>query len=344
MKLFRMLVIGVSALVASPLPARQKSPAAAHPPSIFTPQLFAALRAADLRLATIAYRLTTRNVALCRDLQPALGLQLHTLLQYQPRARAAASTAFNFTSAVAIEAVVAGSPGERAGVLPGDSVTAIGGAPVNLSLPAADQPATTADRDAVDQQLAALPPGKSVRLELRRQDRGITVDVAAVPGCRSRFEVHGEDEAAADGAIVQIGAKYLDLFDDDGIAVLVAHELSHIILRHRVRLEAAGAKFGVFSEFGKSLGFHRQSENEADRLSVYLLANAGYDPLLPGRFWRGPGRQLDPGIFRNRAYPGITQRAAILDAEAAKILANARRPVIPGLLSGRDEPLTGTTK
>ncbi len=58
MKLFRLLVIGVSALVASPLPARQKSPASEHPPSIFTPQLFAALRAADLRLATIAYRLS----------------------------------------------------------------------------------------------------------------------------------------------------------------------------------------------------------------------------------------------------------------------------------------------
>jgi len=322
-------------------------PLSGHPlsrrPQI-TPELFVALRKADLRLASIAYRLTTRNVALCKELQPELGIQFHTLLQYQPSARVPAQTAFGFVSAVGIEAVVPGSPGEIAGILMNDSLVSIGGMPVPQKLPILNQPATAAQRDAVDQQLADLPADRAIRLGLIRRGRAVTIDVAAQPGCRSRFEVHGEDEAAADGAIVQIGAKYLDLFDDDGIAVLVAHELSHIILRHRVRLEAAGAKFGVFSEFGKSLGFHRQSENEADRLSVYLLANAGYDPLLPGRFWRGPGRQLDPGIFRNRAYPGITQRAAILDAEAAKILANARRPVIPGLLSRRDEPLTGTTK
>ena len=302
----------------------------------FSPALYQALRGADRRLATIAHRLTTRNAALCADLQPELGIQFHALAQYRAAARPSVRAAFGFATPVAVETVVDDSPAAVAGILDDDGLLAIDGAAVPGDLPTADTPAATTARDDVDRRIAALPIGRPVSLTLRRGDKAFDIQVAATPGCRARFEVHAQDEAAADGSIVQIGATFLDRYDDDALTVVVAHELSHIILRHNARLGAAGVSYGILAELGKSARLHAQAENEADLLSVYLLANAGYDPLMAGRFWRGPGRKLDPGLLRSRAYLGWKARAAALDAEAAKIPAGVAMPYVPPMIALRD--------
>lgn len=323
-------------LLTRPAAADTMADAAVAPDSGFSPALYQALRGADLRLATIAYRLTTRNAALCADRQPALGIQFHTLAQYRPAARPSVRTAFGFATPVAVEAVVAGSPAAAVAVRADDGVVAIDGTPLSQAMPDVDAPALTTLRDDVDRRIALLPPDRPVGLTLRRDGQEVTVAVAAKPSCRARFEVHAQDEAAADGSIVQIGATFLDRYDDDALTVVVAHELSHIILRHNARLGAAGVSYGILAEFGKNARLHAQAENEADLLSVYLLANAGYDPLMAGRFWRGPGRKLDPGLLRSRAYLGWKARAAALDAEAAKIPAGAAMPYVPPMIALRD--------
>lgn len=320
------------------------APAVAAPPMVaaaadgdgFSPALYQALRGADLRLATIAHRLTIRNAALCPELQPQLGIQFHALAQYRPAARASVKAAFGFVTPVAVEAVVAGSPAALAGVQSDDGLVAIDGVTVPAALPDNNATAATTMRDDVDRRIAALPTDRPVALTLRRGVRTIDVTINAKPGCRARFEVHAQDEAAADGSIVQIGATFLDRYDDEALTVVVAHELSHIILRHNARLGAAGVSYGILAELGKSARLHAQAENEADLLSVYLLANAGYDPLMAGRFWRGPGRKLDPGLLRSRAYLGWKARAVALDAEAAKIPAGAALPFVPPMVALRD--------
>ncbi|WP_066647117.1 MULTISPECIES: hypothetical protein [Sphingomonas] len=300
---------------------------------------FMLLRGADLRLAAIGERLAIANVALCPDRQPRLGIVLHALEQYRPAVRAAARQAFGFGTPIAIEAVVPGSAADQAGIVADDGLIAIGDASLPQAFVPDSAPASTLARDAIDQRLASLPPEREVRLQLLRAGARRDVAVMPQPGCRVRFEVHDLDEAAAGDATVQIGAPYLDRFDDASLAVIVAHELSHVILRHRARLEAAGVHYGAFSELGKSGRLHRQAESEADRLSVYLLYNAGYDPAGAGRFWRGPGKAIDGGIFRNRAYPARRERAAALDAEAANIPAGAKAPFIPPLVALADQPM-----
>ncbi|MBY0285115.1 MAG: peptidase M48 family protein, partial [Sphingomonas sp.] len=121
--------------------------------------------------------------------------------------------------------------------------------------------------------------------------------------------------------------------------VIVAHELAHIILKHRARMDAAGVKYGIFSELGRSGRLHAQAESEADRLSVYLLFNAGYDPRLAGAFWRGPGKKLDGGLFRNRAYRSWRERATALDAEAANIPTKVTAPFVPPMIALADQPM-----
>ncbi|OYY90045.1 MAG: hypothetical protein B7Y45_09100 [Sphingomonas sp. 28-66-16] len=326
------LLAAASVTAASP-PAVDRSPA------MPTPALLEALRAADLRLAAIGLRLTTSNAALCRELQPRLGVQWHALSQYQPPVRSAVRANFHFATDTAIEVVVPAGPADKAGVHNDDGLISIDGSPVKTALPAAEVPASTLDRDAIDARIAKLPPDRPIRLGLERDGARLEIAVVPVPGCRVRFEVHDEDEASSDDSIIQIGASFLDRYDDNALAVIVAHELGHVILRSRARLEAAGAKWGILSEFGKSGRLHHQAEAEADRLSVYLLANAGYDPMLAGQFWRGAGRSLDLGILRNRAYPDWKTRAANLDAEAAKIPAGVPLPYVPPMISLRDTPM-----
>lgn len=303
------------------------------------PGLFPLLRQADRRLAIIGERLALSNVHLCSDRQPRIGVVLHALDQYQPTVRDAAKRVFGFDTPIAIEAVVPDGAAARAGVADDDGLVGVDGIPFAATEVRKDDAATASTRDAADRAIAQQMPSRPLTLQLVRHGAPIEVSVTPQPGCRVRFEVHDLDEAAADGATIQVGASYLDEFDDTQLAVIVAHELAHIILRHRARMDAAHVKYGVFSEFGKSGRLHRQAELEADRLSIYLLYNAGYDPTSGAAFWRGAGRKLDAGLFRNRAYPSWRERAALLENEASAIPASARAPYTPPIISLAHQPM-----
>ena len=303
------------------------------------PDYWRALREVDGRMAAIAWRLQTGNAALCRDLQPAPGFQIHAVDQYGDAAPAARAT-FGFTTPVQVEAVAAGSPAARAGVAPDDGLAAINGVP--LAAPTAATRGTTVTRDAASALLAAQPADKPLVLTLARDGKARTVTLAASPGCRSAFEVllGPGMKAQSDGRIVQVGVRFFELLPDDKIAAIVAHELSHTILNHRARLEKAGAHWGILSELGRNGRLFRRTEDDADRLSVHLLRNAGYDPEAAVRFWRENGGAVDGGLFRGPSHGSAKARAAALAAEI-KALPPANTPdTAPAVLATRDEPLS----
>ena len=304
------------------------------------PGYWAALRQVDGRMATIAYRLATADAPLCRDLQPAPGIQLHAIDQYGRDAQPGARAAFGFAQPVQVEAVVAGSAAARAGIQADDALIAINGAPVPVA--AAEGTATSATRDAANALLARQPAAAPLALLLERAGARRTVTVAASPGCRSAFEVLlGPGlKASSDGQVVQVSAAWFERLDDAAIAAIVAHELSHTILRHRARLEAAGVKWGLAAEFGRNARLFAQTEADADRLSVHLLRNAGYDPQAAVRFWRGPGAKLDGGLFRSRTHPSSQARADAIAAEVATLPPPGRPDLSPAVLATRDQPLS----
>lgn len=331
----RIVGLGIAAAAALTVPASALGERAPGP------AFYAALRMADLRVAAVAYRLTTANAALCRAVQPALGMPLHTLDQYGPEARAGADAAFGFETDVAVEAVVPDGPAARAGLRAGDSLMAIEHVAQPPKPAATAAAGTVAARVAAESTLAALPPGKAIALTIRRNGRDMTLPVIPVPGCRTGVELTlGPGfEADSDGEKLRISARFLEEFDDEQIAVVLAHELSHTILEHRRRLEAAGVSYGMLAEIGRNGRLWRQTEDQADQLSVYLLYNAGYDPASPVHFWRGKGARLGGGVFRSRTHAGPASRAQAMAAEAAKIAPNAPRPVVPAMLALRDAPL-----
>lgn len=312
------------ALLATTAPAQKTSPG-----------FHEALRDADRRLATIGHRLATANATLCDRLQPAAGIVVHALAQYGAGERDAARRAFGFDTPVAIETVVARGPADRAGVRPDDGLIAVNGVAVGGGGEG------VLGRDRTLDLLERGEPGLPIALTLRRAGATRIVTVAAAPACRARFELLlGRGAfAGSDGRAVHLGERFFERFRDDEIAVIVAHELAHIVLRHPDRLTAAGVDRGLLRELGRNGRLHRRTEREADELGVHLLANAGYDPSSAARFWRERGGEIDAGVFRARTHPSSRERAEALEA-IAKAIAGQAKPTRPPLLATRDEPLS----
>jgi hypothetical protein len=324
-------VLMASALLAS-------APAAAEAASD-TGSPFEAIRATDATLARIGFRLATANALLCDRLEPGLGLVLHTPSQYAQGLRDEAVRHFHLNGPVGVEAVIADSPADRAGIRADDSLTAIGAA----RFAPADPQAETSTAALIDAsaRIATLSPADALTIEGRRAGTPFTIEVSPVPACRSRFElaIQSGFEAQADGEIVQVSSRFLEVYPEDQVAAAVAHELSHNILRHRERLEARGVSFGMLSGLGANVRYFRQTELEADILSVALLANAGYDPQAALRFWRDFGPKHAGGILRSRSHPAWRDRIATIEHAIAAL--GTERPVHPAILGNRERPLDG---
>ncbi|GAA0662998.1 putative Zn-dependent protease [Sphingomonas insulae] len=304
-----------------------------------TAATFDALRSVDARMAGIAYRLTTANVALCRDRAPTPGWAIHGIDQYDAGLRDQARRSFGFDAPIAVEAVVPGSPAEAAGVRANDGIVSVNGHALD-GAPAA-KGSSSAGRDAATDTIAALPADRPLDVVLRRNGQSLAVRIAASPGCRSAFEVllGPGMEASADGRIVQIGVRFFERYSDDEVAVVIAHELSHNILHHARRLDAAGVKRGLLAEVGRNGRLFRLTEDQADLLGMHLLRNAGYDPQIAVRFWRDHGGDVDGGLFRSRTHPSSAARANAIEGEISRVPAGASRPFIPPLIADADQPL-----
>ena len=100
--------------------------------------------------------------------------------------------------------------------------------------------------------------------------------------------------------------------NEDGLAVVMGHEISHVIARHGsermsqgllvqmggVALSEAMAKspaatsdlftksYGLGTEYGILLPYSRKHETEADHLGLIFMAMAGYNPNTAVDFWQ----------------------------------------------------------
>jgi predicted Zn-dependent protease len=103
---------------------------------------------------------------------------------------------------------------------------------------------------------------------------------------------------------------------NEGIAVVMGHEIAHAIARHgnermsqQLAIQAGGvaltvlldekpayaqnlflASYGVGSQIGQ-LAFSRQHESEADKMGLIFMAMAGYDPREAVDFWQRMSEQ-----------------------------------------------------
>ncbi|WP_271077907.1 M48 family metallopeptidase [Aurantiacibacter sp. MUD61] len=291
-----------------------------------------ALQVQDLRLARVADRIMVANANLCRNQMPITGMILHSADQYP-----SANYDERFANGpLAIAAVSPDSPAFAAGLRGGDTIIAINSSPI-ADLP---RPEIGNLREAGFNLLAQQNPTSPLSVQVMRADGTHDIVIQPEAGCRSLVEISiGEgSRARSDGRVIQIRYDFAEQMTDDELAAIFAHELAHTVLEHRRRKEAAGISVGVLGELGRNQRANREAEVEADRLSVHLLANAGYDPTIAPAFWRtGIGRDLSSGIMGSWIYPSTGARADLIEREITMFLPNLRGPSWPGhLLALRD--------
>lgn len=301
-------------------------------PSLAKGDGLASLRAQDERLLRIAEPILAGNAALCDRTMPRLGVALQSADQYSAEARPP------FAAPVAFAAVLPGSPAEQAGIARDDGLVSVDGKPIVKRPDLKDAPL----RDSAFELLAQHLAGTPLVLGVVHAGQQRELSIAAGRECLALVEIlaGGGDEARSDGRVIQIGYGLAGRASDEQIAAIFAHELAHSILHHRARLAAADVNKGLLGEFGRDRRLNLQAEKEADRLSVYLLANAGLDPHSAAALWRSKlGRSLSGGIFHDRMHLSAKGRAALLDSEVAARLA-AGAPSYPAdLIARRDQPM-----
>jgi beta-barrel assembly-enhancing protease len=281
----------------------------------------AALAAEDARVATVAWRLQTAGIGLCRDEARLAGFTVHSLGQYAPGDRARVADAYRIDARPAVLAVVPGSAAAKAGLRAGDVLASIGGKATAATLPRGASYAVTAwAEDAIE---GALARG-ALSLVVSRSGAARQAVVAGDKGCSSRVQIVAGTVlgAQADGRYVQItGAGVAFAASDAALAALIAHELAHNFLKHRARLDAEGVSRGVFAGLGKSGARFRATEYEADRLSVWIVARGGFsvDAIVP--FWTAWAKRRDPGPLSDGTHPGWRDRIARMSAAVAEVKA-----------------------
>ncbi len=266
------------------------------------------LRNKDTRVLTIGYRLVTGNARYCETKTYAAGLLLHDVGAYGDSD--GLRKTLGLQGDVGVQALVPGGPAQQAGLHVDDTVIAIG----DLSI--ADIPNENAKRWERIETIRAeterlLSETGTLPLTVLREGAPVVVTIEGVPACPSRFEVGLGKRAVADGHRVVIGPEFVGIdYPEALLAGIVAHEFAHNMLRHRAWFDAYGKRTG------KGV---RLTEREADRLSPWLLANAGLDPRGGVEFFKKWGPRHGMWIFRDRSHDAWDERAENMAAELPQI-------------------------
>ncbi len=277
---------------------------------------YRALTALDARVATVGYQLAAANSRFCKEKVRNPGWVLHGIGQY-PDVKIARA-AFGFSRwPVNIAAIVPGGPADRLGLSAGDSMVSLNGTRWDQRM----QAVPFADKDGMEdlrltlERMWAEKGSVEVVFESKREAK--ILQFAPPQVCASDFWVDTRSrlDAGADGSRVRVTSALVEyVADDDELAAVIAHELSHNLLGHRARLDKI--------KKGKTKAI-LATEEEADRLSVWLMTNAGYDAKAALRFWERYGRRQGLDIFAEATHHPWKKRVAMMQAEIDLIVSIA---------------------
>lgn len=278
-------------------------------------------REQDARVAQIAYRLAIAGRTRCPALQPATGLVLQHLSQFQLTDRAAISAALPLTRGPGVIVVVPDSPAGKAGIRPGDVLLAVQGAalPQEADLAAPfDARRAHARADTITDLLSTASP---LTVTLLREDAEKSVRLTPLPACPSHVHLarSAQRNAFADGRHVFLTTGVLALLhNDDELAFIIAHEMAHNILGHAAVMRGPTVRRGIARTLGESGRIVRETENAADTLGGELMIDAGYDPVAGAAILARLGGAAGIALFASHA-SAATRMAAL------RALAEARR-------------------
>jgi beta-barrel assembly-enhancing protease len=278
-------------------------------PAAASAQPVDAIEQDDALVLSVTWRLEAANARYCRDAAPGTGIQLQDTAAYNDPGLARRT--YGLAGDIYIGALADTGPGTAAGLTVNMTVTAIDGQSLAaLPAPPAADPFARLHRLQAMLDDAAAAHG-AVTLTLAE---GRTVAITAVPACR--VAIRAEDQtrhANATREEIRVGRRHLALARGDRavIAAMIAHELAHAVLDHETLLAAAHQAADAV----------RLTEREADRLSVWLMANAGYPPEAALTFQRTVIARSAGPLAIDPLHGSWRERTRIIAAEIAVLKA-----------------------
>ena len=282
------------------------------------------LREEDRSIAAIGYRIGTRAARFCPEPYPLTGLLFHHLPEYRAADRPELIERYGLDRGPGILAVIEGSPAAQAGLAAGDVLLSVNGKTFPSPLAMAAEPERRRWRKSVEAAEALLEEQLRlgpVKLVVLRDGRQLDVELAPIAGCPARVRLARSSQvnAFATGRYVVMTTGLLGFTtDEDELAIALAHELAHNVLKHRDRLEAQRVPTGLLRGFGRNASRIRATEEEADRLGIKLAWAAGYDVSAAIPFWRRFYAKYDsPQLFRT--HPGLGARERLIAQAIAEL-------------------------
>lgn len=316
-----------------------QAPAVITPDAIpVTPEMVAAREAVRQmvtlqdRLYKVAAPLLINNAALCKThARNLLGFTAKNKFSYPGVHADAAQDVLGYGERLQVSSVLAGSGAARADLRKGDGLISAEG----QTLPTGPN----AETDAA--QVLGPLVGKRTTLKMTIA-RGLGNQVLNVPitrACAFRVELGNADNvnAYADGQRVMVTRGMINVAQTDAaIAYVMAKGMAHNILGH-AQAQRSTATLGsiidnlamVQPELSMLIGsaglkaMPRGLDAAADRLSIYLLARAGYNIDQAGAFWQRLASQYPATVLNGHTanHPATAYRIGAINKTVAEVKA-----------------------
>src|SRR5687767_7925248 len=215
-------------------------------------------------------------------------------------------------------------------------------------------------REAAAEVRRELPMLNDSRVDAWVEDIGATL-VRAIPSefqhseFRYTFEVVNQKEInafALPGGPMFLNRGMIEAAKTEGeVAGVMAHEISHVALRHGTAQATSGQKWQIGAVAGQILGaivggglgevlstgtqigaglkimsYGREYERQADLLGAQMLARAGYDPREMANMFRTieqEGGRGGPEWMSSHPNPGNRYNAIVAEAKTLRVQGNA---------------------
>ena len=244
------------------------------------------------RIYRVAAPLMVKNAQLCRSFaRPLLGFTAKNRYSYPAELVPAAEVSLKLDDRLRVMQVLEGSGAMRAGIRAGDILQSI----QDQALPLGAQAESEAAR-----LLAPLVKNAiDISVVVLRQERPISLIIPLTAACAFSMEVGHAPQvnAYADGRRIMVTRGMLNfLSSDEELAVVLAREIAHNVLQHAASQQMTATVASTIDTLlplkpdsaalagrGGLRAMSAKADQEADRLAMYMLARAGYDPAAAER-------------------------------------------------------------
>jgi len=296
------LATGCAESAAAPEPQAAHVPASAsateqRPPNTTFEDVLAEYQALNQRLVRVAAPLRLSNAELCPVTRRDPGFTIHRLEDYPRPVRPMAETLLGVKpGGIYVRAVRPGTSAKKARIEPGDQILA-----VNENAISPDRLMQTYNhavlRNGFDSVLSKVKIRTTGGQEFLARIRPDTAcDIAAKV-------VFSEDiNGHTDGQEVLITSALMrSVPDDTNLALVIAHEMAHIIAGHVGKMPT------------------QDMELEADRMALVLMARAGYDIDAAVHYWETADHPHEGGSAAKSSHPSTRARYENFQSELERI-------------------------